>query len=83
MKRIKFPQHNKRVNITAIQANILKSEFYCISKRNQTKKATIVDRYQTRLSDAGFLFLAEIKNPAWNFLDWWMVSIKNLGWGYF
>jgi hypothetical protein len=63
MKRIKFPQHNKTNNITAIQTNILKVYFFCISGRNHTKKSLFSDRHQIRLSDVGFLFSNEIQDP--------------------
>jgi hypothetical protein len=39
----------------------------------------MVDRHQTRLFYAGFLFSSEIQNPAWNFLDLWMEYITNQG----
>ena len=40
----------------AMQVQYWKSEIFCISGRNQTKKRIFWDRQQTFFSDASFLF---------------------------
>jgi len=53
--------------MSAMQAKILKADFFYINIRNQTKKAPILDRHRIRFFDVGFYFLTKFRIYSENF----------------
>jgi hypothetical protein len=61
MKRIKFPQHNKTDNITAIQANILEGDFFILTVETNQKGRQFQTGIRSDFPMSVFYFLTKFK----------------------